>query len=222
VTYIECRHLCKSFGNQTVLKDVSLRFEGGHIYGIVGRNGAGKTVLLKLLCGFLPADSGTIDINGRPIRKDANMPENVGAIIETPGFLEQYNGAKNLKFLAKVGGKIGKEQVYAAMRQVGLDPHLRKHVRAYSLGMRQRLGIAQAIMENPDILILDEPMNSLDTQGVEQVRKLLTAQKEEGKLILLCTHVREDVELLCDEVYRIRDGVFQREGVEAPVAREMG
>lgn len=216
MTYIECAHLCKSFGNQPVLKDVSFRFEGGHIYGIVGRNGSGKTVLLKLLCGFLPADSGSIVINGHPISKDANMPENIGAIIETPGFLEQYSGAKNLEFLARVGGIIGKDQVYAAMEQAGLNPHLRRHVRAYSLGMRQRLGIAQAVMENPDILLLDEPMNSLDTQGVEQVRNLLLTKKAQGKLILLCTHVREDVELLCDEVYRIQEGILLREEVVPP------
>ncbi len=207
---IVLRHVSKSFGNVEVLRDVSITMEGGHIYGFVGRNGSGKTVLMKCICGFIPVTSGEVEVNGNIIPKSARIPEGIGAIIETPGFLPQYSGYRNLKLLADIQGKTGKEGVRNALMKVGLDPLMRRHVSAYSLGMRQRLGIAQAIMEDPPILLLDEPMNSLDDRAVGIVRRLLLEEKQRGKLIVIATHVKEDVELLCDEVYRMREGVAER------------
>ncbi|MDO4357898.1 MAG: ABC transporter ATP-binding protein [Clostridia bacterium] len=207
---IVLRHVSKSFGNIEVLRDVSITMEGGHIYGFVGRNGSGKTVLMKCICGFIPVTSGEIEVNGNVIPKSARIPEGIGAIIETPGFLPQYSGYRNLKLLADIQGKTGKEGVRNALMKVGLDPLMRRHVSAYSLGMRQRLGIAQAIMEDPPILLLDEPMNSLDERAVGIVRRLLLEEKERGKLIVIATHVKEDVELLCDDVYQMRGGTAER------------
>ena len=187
---------------------MSLEFERGKIYGIVGRNGSGKTVLFKCICGFTPLTSGKIFVNGKVVGKDINIPKNIGVIIETPGFLPNYSGYKNLRFLASINNKISKDDICNTLSAVGLDPKSKKHVGKYSLGMRQRLGIAQAIMENPDILILDEPMNGLDNDGVKDIRNLLLKIKGEGKTILLASHNREDISVLCDEVYEMDKGVL--------------
>lgn len=164
--------LTKSFKGKTVLEDVNMRLQEGGIYGIVGDNGSGKTVLLKLICGFMKPDSGMVTVNGKVIGKDADFPENTGIIIEAPGFLPNYSGMKNLEYLASIRGKIGKEQIESAMKTVGLDPSSKLRVGKYSLGMKQRLGIAQAIMEDQQLLILDEPMNALDKDAVEEMRRL--------------------------------------------------
>ena len=203
---IQVEKACKHFGEQKVLVDVSMEFEPNKIYGIIGRNGSGKTVLFKSICGFITLDSGCVTIKGKVIGKDIDLARNVGIIIENPGFLPNYSGYQNLKFLAMLKNQIGKEEIKESIRMVGLDPDSKKHVAKYSLGMRQRLGIAQAILENPDILILDEPMNGLDNQGVKEMRKLFLQQKEEGKTILLASHNREDIEELCDEVYEMDHG----------------
>ena len=203
---ISINNLTKQFGEDTVLNSVTVSFERGKIHGVVGRNGSGKTVMFKCICGFIPSTSGEIIVDGKTIGRDTDIPDSVGIIIEAPGFLPNYDGFHNLKFLAEISGSINDERIRDTIRLVGLDPDSRKHVGKYSMGMRQRLGIAQAIMENPEILILDEPFNGLDTTGVEEMRALLLSLKEQGKTILVASHYKEDVDYLCDTVIRMDKG----------------
>lgn len=203
---IKVDKVIKKFGSDIALSNVSIEFERGKIYGIIGRNGSGKTVLFKTIIGFLKPTSGRVIVDGKEIGKDTDFADNLGIIIETPGFLSSYSGYKNLEYLASIKNIIGKKEIKESMKRVGLDPSSKKKVGEYSLGMRQRLGIAQAIMENPDILILDEPMNGLDNQGVEDVREILLNLKDEGKSIILASHNKEDIEVLCDEVYEMDHG----------------
>lgn len=205
---IEITNLCKSFKDTKVLNDITIKIKKGNIIGIIGRNGSGKTVLFKCICGLISPTKGTVKINNKILGKDIDIPNNIGAIIETPGFLPNYNGFKNLKFLAMIKNQINNEHIKDTIKLVGLNPDSKKHVGKYSLGMRQRLGIAQAIMENPDILILDEPMNGLDNEGVKDMRKLFLSLKEQGKTILLASHNKEDIEVLCDEVYMMDKGIL--------------
>lgn len=207
-TCIEVQNVVKRFRDQVVLKNVSISFEKGKIHGIVGRNGSGKTVLFKCICGLMHPEEGVILVNGKRVGRDVDMPEDIGAIIEAPGFLPNYSGYKNLRFLANIRRKIGKEEILNVLKTVGLDPESRKHVGKYSLGMRQRLGIAQAIMEDPEILILDEPMNGLDNAGVQDIRALLLELKAQGKTILLASHNHEDIATLCDTVHEMDGGVL--------------
>lgn len=208
-TCIEVQNVVKRFRDQVVLKNVSISFEKGQIHGIVGRNGSGKTVLFKCICGLMHPEEGVILVNGKRVGRDVDMPEGIGAIIEAPGFLPNYSGYKNLRFLANIRRKIGKEEILNVLKTVGLDPESRKHVGKYSLGMRQRLGIAQAIMEDPEILILDEPMNGLDNAGVQDIRALLLELKAQGKTILLASHNHEDIAALCDTVHEMDGGVLE-------------
>lgn len=207
-TCIEVQNAVKRFRDQVVLKNVSISFEKGQIHGIVGRNGSGKTVLFKCICGLMHPEEGVILVNSKRVGRDVDMPEDIGAIIEAPGFLPNYSGYKNLRFLANIRRKIGKEEILNVLKTVGLDPESRKHVGKYSLGMRQRLGIAQAIMEDPEILILDEPMNGLDNAGVQDIRALLLELKAQGKTILLASHNHEDIAALCDTVHEMDGGVL--------------
>lgn len=209
-TVVEIKNVTKQYGTNNVLKDVSLICGPGKIYGLVGRNGSGKTVLLKCVCGLVTPTSGEVRVWGQSVGKDVDFPENIGFIIESPGFLLQESGLSNLKHLASIRGKIGIDEVRKSMNSVGLDPDLKLHVGKYSMGMRQRLGIAQAIMEQPNLLILDEPMNGLDNQGVQHIRSLLKSLKESGATILLASHFKEDIELLCDEVYQMDCGILTR------------
>lgn len=208
-TCIEVQNVVKRFRDQVVLKNVSISYEKGKIHGIVGRNGSGKTVLFKCICGLMHPEEGVILVNGKRVGRDVDMPEDIGAIIEAPGFLPNYSGYKNLRFLANIRRKIGKEEILNVLKTVGLDPESRKHVGKYSLGMRQRLGIAQAIMEDPEILILDEPMNGLDNAGVQDIRALLLELKAQGKTILLASHNHEDIAALCDTVHEMDGGVLE-------------
>lgn len=208
-TCIEVQNVVKRFRDQVVLKNVSISFEKGKIHGIVGRNGSGKTVLFKCICGLMHPEEGVILVNGKRVGRDVDMPEDIGAIIEAPGFLPNYSGYKNLRFLANIRRKIGKEEILNVLKTVGLDPESRKHVGKYSLGMRQRLGIAQAIMEDPEILILDEPMNGLDNAGVQDIRALLLELKAQGKTIFLASHNHEDIAALCDTVHEMDGGVLE-------------
>lgn len=195
-----------SFGTEEVLHGITKEFLPGKIHGIVGNNGSGKTVLMKCICGFLHPTSGKILVNQKEVGKDMDFPDSLGAMIETPGFLPNLTGIKNLELLASLRGKIGKEEIIQSLRRVGLDPALKKGVGKYSLGMRQRLGIAQAIMENPDLLILDEPFNGLDKDGVAQMRQLILSLRSEGKTILLASHSQLDIQLLCDTVCEMDAG----------------
>lgn len=203
---IEIEHVEKSFKEVKVLKDISLICEPGKIYGIVGRNGSGKTVLFKCICGFLRCDRGEIRVDGKVMGKDLDMLKNVGIIIEEPGFLRKMSGFRNLEYLYTIRNRKDNDHIKKIMEKVGLDPRMKKSVGKYSMGMRQRLAIAQAIMEDPDILILDEPMNGLDKNGVEEFRKIFLTMKSEGKLILLATHSKEDIDMLCDKVYEMDAG----------------
>lgn len=203
---IKVENVVRKFNENNALNGVSINFEKGKIHGIVGRNGSGKTVLFKCICGFMPMTSGKITVSDKVIGKDSDIPDNVGLIIETPGFLPNYSGFKNLKLLACIKRKIDDKKIMETMERVGLDPKSKKHVNKYSLGMRQRLGIAQAIMEDPDILVLDEPMNGLDNEGVEEMRELFLNLRNEGKTILLASHNKGDVEYLCDTVREMDHG----------------
>ncbi len=195
-----------TIGKTQILKDINVEFEEGKIHGLIGRNGSGKTMLMKCICGFIKPTSGEITVDGKRVGKDIDFPKDMGIIIETPGFIPYYSGYKNLKLLAALNNKIGKEQVRDSMKKVGLDPDLKRHVKKYSLGMRQRLGLAQAIMENPKILVLDEPFNGLDKDGVKDMREYLLCYKEQGKTILICSHSAEDISVLCDTVHEMDKG----------------
>lgn len=199
----------KEFGEDTVLKNVTRSFERGRIHGIVGNNGSGKTVLMKCICGFLFPTEGTVTVNGMRVGIDVDFPLDMGIIIETPGFLPNLTGIKNLEILASLNRKIGLETIADTIRRVGLDPCLKKPVSKYSLGMRQRLGIAQAIMEDPALLILDEPFNGLDKTGVGDMRRLIKGLKAEGKTILLASHNQGDIDELCDTVCEMDAGIMR-------------
>ena len=213
---IKVNDICKSFKNEMVLKNVSAEFEKGKISGIIGKNGSGKTVLFKIICGFMKPESGEVRFYDKEdggytvIGKDVDFPKSLGVIIEAPGFLPFRSGYSNLSYLASLRGKIGKQEIIKTIELVGLDPKLKKGVGKYSLGMRQRLGIAQAIMEDPDFLVLDEPFNGLDEQGVLDMREVLLSLKEQGKTILIASHMKEDIELLCDSVYEMKSGVLTK------------
>lgn len=211
---IEVKNVSKNFRETRALYNISLDFERGKIHGIIGRNGSGKTVLMKCICGFMTPTSGEVLVNGEKVRP-SKAQENIGLIIETPGFIGGKSGLRNLQYLLRLRGKSDRSIVENAMRAVGLDPANKKPVRKYSLGMRQRLGIAQAIMENPELLILDEPMNGLDNQGVEDMRGLFAELRERGKTILLASHSNEDIRALCDTVCELDHGrVMARIGEE--------
>ncbi len=206
MSYIEVDHVTKKFGEDTVLHEVNIAMERGMVYGISGNNGSGKTVLMKCICGFLPVSSGKIRVGGKVIGAEIDFPESAGVIIETPGFLINFTGMRNLEILAGLRGKISRREIREAVQRAGLDPDLKKAVSKYSLGMRQRLGIAQAIMEDPEFLVLDEPFNGLDKHGVADIRELILGLKEQGKTILLASHNSEDIRILCDRVFEMDGG----------------
>lgn len=207
---IKVNNVFLTIKNVSILVDVSADFERSKIHGLIGRNGSGKTMLMKCICGFVKPTKGTITVDGKYIGKDCDFPENTGIVIETPGFIPYYSGYKNLKLLADLQKKITADDIRNTMKTVGLDPELKRHVRKYSLGMRQRLGLAQAIMEDPDLLVLDEPMNGLDKDGVKDMRQYLLKLKEKGKTILIASHSAEDIEVLCDTVCEIDKGVLRK------------
>lgn len=211
---ISVQNVSKDFGAERVLNSVSRDFEQGKIHGIVGNNGSGKTVLMKCICGFLIPTEGTVTVNGKRVGVDVDFSPDLGLIIETPGFLPNLSGAKNLEILASLNKKIGLAEIADSIRRVGLDPLMKKPVGKYSLGMRQRLGIAQAIMEDPSLLILDEPLNGLDKHGVREMRDLIKGLKADGKTILLASHNQGDIDELCDTVCEMDAGVMTiiREG----------
>ena len=203
---IHINNLSLKIKEDVILSDITLNIKKGKITGLVGRNGCGKTMLMKCITGFVRPTSGEVIFDNKKIGIDIDFPDNTGIIIETPSFVPYYTGLKNLMELAMLQKKIGKKEVEAALKQVGLYEARNKMVRKYSLGMKQRLGIAQALMEHPDTLILDEPMNGLDNECVEIVRNILMKLKEEGKTILLVSHNAEDIRVLCDEIYEMDKG----------------
>lgn len=205
---VSIEHVFKQFRDQIVLHDVSASFESGSIHGIIGRNGSGKTVLFKCITDLMRPTSGIIRLEGKTPEQAIRSGLRIGAVIDSPEFLTEYSGYTNLSLLASLRGIASKMDIVEAMRLVGLDPKMRKHIGKYSMGMRQRLGIAQAIMEDPEFLIFDEPMNGLDRTGVDEMRRLFRHLADAGKLILLASHNREDIEALCDDVYEIDAGVL--------------
>lgn len=200
--------VCKKFKEEQVLKGITHSFEKGNIHGIVGFNGSGKTVMFKCICGFLKPEEGHIWVNGQEVGKDVDFPPSLGMIIENPGFLPRLTGLANLKRLAAINRVIKEQEIRENIRKVGLDPDSSKKVGEYSLGMRERLGIAQALMEDPQLLILDEPFNGLDKRGAADVCALLLELKERGKTILLAAHNLANMEELCDTVCEMDAGVL--------------
>ena len=205
MSILNVEHLSHGFGDRAIFQDVSFRLLKGEHIGLVGANGSGKSVLFKILCGFERPDSGQVLIRGKQLGKGRDFPEHVGVFINSPGFVGIYSGLQNLKFLAAIQGKIGEREIREAMLKVGLDPENKTKVDNYSLGMKQKLGLAQAIMENQDILVLDEPFNALDYQTYEEMKQMLLELKAEGKTMFLTSHHYQDIELLCDQVYLIEN-----------------
>lgn len=203
---IDVRDVSLTIGKTQILKNISVSFEEKLIHGLIGRNGSGKTMLMKCISGFIRPTSGEVEVDGKIVGEDIDFPNDLGIIIETPGFIPYYSGYRNLRLIAGLNKKIGKEKVRESMVKVGLDPDLKRHVKKYSLGMRQRLGLAQAIMEDPKLLILDEPFNGLDKDGVVQMREYLLSYKQQGKTILICSHSAEDIDILCDTVHEMDKG----------------
>lgn len=204
---VEICNLTKDINGTKVLNKVNLQLESGKAYGIVGRNGSGKSMLFKAICGLINTTEGSITVFDKVI-KNGSFPDDVGMIIENPGFLLQYSAFKNLKILASINNKISDERIKETIALVGLDPEDKKIVKKFSLGMKQRLGIAQALMENPKLLILDEPMNGLDSEGVKQIREILLKLKSNSVTILLASHNSDDIDEICDCVYTMENGVL--------------
>lgn len=207
---VKVENLRKTFREQEVLKGINCEFLRGKTYAVIGNNGSGKSVFFKCVCGFLTPTSGQVTVGGKRIGKDVDFPESIGLLIEHPGFMQQMSAFKNLRLMAGIRGQITDEQIKEVIRKVGLDPSSKKAVAKYSMGMKQRLGIAQAIMEDPELVILDEPFNGLDKGGVEEIRALLMEWKEKGKTILLTSHNSEDITLLADHVWEMDAGKMTR------------
>ena len=213
-TVIKCENLCKVVKKHEILKKINLEVKENEIIGIVGRNGSGKSMLFKIICGLVISTSGTLEVFGEDISKNGSFPKDLGALIEYPGFLPQFSGYKNLKLLSDLQKKIGKQEILETMETVGLNPNDSRPYRKYSLGMRQKLGIAAAIMEKPKLIVLDEPTNNLDEDSIDEFRKLLMKIRDEGSTILLASHNRKDIEYCCDKVYNMSDGILTENSVE--------
>lgn len=204
--YVELKNVTKKIKGAVVLDNISCRFESEKIYGLKGKNGSGKTMLMRAVCGLIKIREGEVDIDGKILGKDMSFPESIGALIENPAFIDSYTGFKNLKVLASIQNKISDDEIKDVLTEVGLEPDDKRTYRKYSLGMKQRLGIAAAIMESPDIIILDEPINALDESGALLVRGILEKHKERGAIIILACHDTEELEYLSDVIYTINEG----------------
>lgn len=205
MSFIKINQLNKTIKGKEILKDITISFEKGKIHGIFGSNGSGKTMLFRAICNLIKPSSGTIEINGKVLNKDISFPESVGVIIESPGFWPHYTGFENLKTLASIKNIITDEDIKKSIERVGLDSNNNIAFKKYSLGMKQRLAIAQAIMEKPDLLILDEPTNAIDEKGISLIREILFEQKSRGATILIASHNKEDIEILSDYKYRMEN-----------------
>ena len=204
--HIEFHNITKVIKGSVILDDISVKFESGKVYGLKGKNGSGKTMLMRAICGFILPTSGTIEINSEILGKDITFPRSIGALIENPAFINSDTGFQNLKALASIQNNIGKQQIRETMESIGLNPDDMRKYRKYSLGMKQKLGIACAVMENPDIILLDEPINAIDEGGVKQVQTLIQQAKKRGALILIACHDKEELEFLSDEIFEIESG----------------
>lgn len=206
---VEVRGLCKKIKDITVLDNISLQMQEGNIYGIVGKNGSGKTMLFRCLAGLVKPTSGVILFNDKRLQKDIEMPPSVGIVIENMGLYPEFTGFTNLKYLASINKVIGDREIRETIARVGLDPYDKRPIRKYSLGMKQRIVLAQALMESPDVLLLDEPTNGLDEHGVEQIRQILREEAERGALIVIASHNKEDILCLCDKVFYMSGGKLE-------------
>ncbi|MDY3000187.1 ABC transporter ATP-binding protein [Romboutsia timonensis] len=204
--FIKIENYTKRIKNDIILEDINISLAKGKAYGFVGRNGSGKSMLMKSICGMLKIDTGRILIDGKELGKDIECHPSIGALLDGGGFLNNLTGFENLKLLASIRNKITDERIIHTLKIVGLDPKDKKNYKKYSLGMKQKLAIAQAIMEDPDILVLDEPFNSLDSQTVNEMRSLLKQLKENGKTILISSHIDNDIKMICDEIFEIDKG----------------
>lgn len=207
--YMELTDISKSIGKTTILHDINLHLEGGKVYGLRGKNGCGKTMLMRVMSGLIRPTTGTVIINDKELWKDMTFPDSIGVLIENPSFIDGYTGYKNLKMLADIKGIIGEKEVKEALLKVGLEPEDKRKYRKYSLGMKQKLGIACAFMEHPDIVIMDEPINAIDEKGVELVRNIMNELKKEGKIIIIACHDAEEMELLADEIFVMEEGTIK-------------
>ena len=203
---LEAVKIGKTIKGREVLKDVTLSLQSGNVYGFVGPNGSGKTMLFRALSGLMKPTAGRVLLDDRELHVDFDVLPSMGIVLENAGLYPEKTGLQNLQYLAGLRKRVGDKEIREAIQRVGLDPDDKRTYRKYSLGMKQRIVIAQAIMESPDVLFLDEPCNSLDEEGVERIRKIIREEKDRGALILLASHVREDMELLADEVYEVREG----------------
>ena len=203
---IKIENYTQKIKKDIILNDINLHLKENKIYGFVGRNGSGKSILFKGICGLLNISNGKIIIKGKEIGKDIDFYDNLGAVLDGAGFLPNLSSFDNLKLLASIRNKISDSDIKSALNKVGLDHNDKKKYKKYSLGMKQKLALAQAIMENPELLILDEPFNGLDSYSVKDIREMLIDYKKEGKTILISSHIKEDIDILCDEVYELDRG----------------
>lgn len=203
---ISIEHVTKKIKDATVLKDICLEMKGGTVYGLQGKNGSGKTMLMRAISGLIRPTSGRIVINGEQLHKNISIPRSIGLLLENPSLLPEYDASQNLKLLAKMQGGVPEEEIRQLIRDVGLDDAGHKKVEKYSLGMKQRLGIAAAILGSPDIILLDELINAIDGEGVEEIRSLILSLKNEKRIIIVACHDKEEMNLLADEIVHLRDG----------------
>ena len=209
--YVICEHVTKKIKDNVILNDINLSFDKGKIYGIRGYNGSGKTMLLRAIAGLIKPTNGKVIVNGKIVGKDTPFPNNMGILIEYPSFIPDYTGFNNLLFLAKINNRINVSDIKKIISLVGLDPNDKRKYKKYSLGMKQRLGIAQAIMEDQDLLLLDEPTNALDEKGIDLIIDIILKLKTEGKTIIVTSHDREFLEKITDDMYIISEGMIKSE-----------
>ncbi|MDE5765450.1 MAG: ATP-binding cassette domain-containing protein [Ruminococcus sp.] len=204
--YIELKNVSKSIKGVKILSDISLKMESGKIYGFQGKNGCGKTMLMRAICGLIRIDSGSININGKILHKDIPFPESIGVLIENPSFLNNFTGFKNLRMLADIQGNISDDDIFQILDEVGLDSKDKRTYKKYSLGMKQKLGIAAAVMGTPNIVILDEPINAIDESGVDNVRNILHNIREKGSVVIIACHDKNELKQLSDIIIHIENG----------------
>lgn len=202
-------HVSKTIKKMPILTDINLKLYGGKVYGFTGRNGSGKTMLFRALSGLMKIDSGQVTYDGAILHEHFTVLPGLGITLENAGVYPEFSGRRNLQLLAGIRKKIGNEEIDEAIRRVGLDPEDKRPCRKYSLGMKQRIAIAQAIMEHPQILMLDEPTNSLDDSGVDLLRSIISEERDRGAIVLLASHSKEDIQLLADETFCMADGKLQ-------------
>lgn len=200
------RNVTKEIKGALVLDHINLELDRGGIYGFIGVNGSGKTMLFRAICGLIRLTEGEVEVFSKKLREDVIFPESLGVMLESVGFWDEYTGFENLRLLSKIRRVIGDNEIRHAITRVGLNPDDRRTYKKYSLGMKQRLGIAEAIMERPELLVLDEPTNALDEDGVERVRSILREERDRGATILLASHNKEDIAVLCDRIFKMAEG----------------